>query len=77
MDKTGQPLALKNTVRQQFAGKRLNQRQVEANDRLSGMNQQFYANQLIELIESKMLDLKDEKLMARLKILNDFLDEIL
>ena len=76
-DRAGQPLPLKNTIRARFSGKRLNKRQEEANSRLSGMNQQFYANQLIELIESEMLDTEDANLMERLTLLNKLLDGIL
>lgn len=67
---------LKRTV-QHFSGRKLNKRQVEANDRLSGMNQVFYANQLIELLESKMLDLSDDKLLVRLQRLHELLDGVL
>jgi len=72
----GLNIALKRTVRH-LAGQNLTERQNEANDKLSGMNQQFYANQLIELIESKMLDLSDAKLLERLRLLHDLLDGVL
>lgn len=72
----GLTVALKRTV-SHFAGKRLNKRQSEANDRLSGMSQQFYANQLIELIESGMLDLDNENLIERLRVLHGLLDGVL
>lgn len=72
----GLTIPLKRTVRH-FAGKVLNKRQETANNRLSGMNQQFYANQLIELIESKMLDLEDGSLIERLRVLHDLLDGVL
>lgn len=67
---------LKQTVRH-FAGKQLTKRQVEANVKLSGMNQQFYANQLIELLESRMLDTSDERLVERLRVLHGLLDDVL
>lgn len=73
----GLSVALKNTVRHGFAGRRLTKRQVEANDKLSGMNQVFYANQLIELIESEMLDTGNEKLIERLRVLHGLLDGVL
>jgi Trp operon repressor len=41
------------------------------------MNQAFYANQLVELIESNMLDTEDEMLMERLQILHDLLGGVL
>lgn len=72
----GMTIPLKRTV-QHMAGKKLTTRQTEANDKLSGMSQQFYANQLIELIESKMLNLKDEKLIERLRVLHGMLDGVL
>lgn len=72
----GLSIPLKQTIRH-MAGRKLNPRQVAANDKLSGMNQSFYANQLIELLESKMLDMKDEKLMERLQHLHTLLDEVL
>lgn len=71
----GLSIPLKNTVRS-FAGRKLTKRQVEANEKLSGMNQQFYANQLIELIESNMLDYDDEKLMERLIQLRELLEGV-
>lgn len=73
----GLMVPLKNTVRRGFAGKRLNRRQIEANEKLSGMNQVFYANQLIELIESEMLDTSDERLLGRLRVLHEHLDRVL
>lgn len=73
----GFTVPLKRTISQQFAGRKLTKRQAEANERLSGMNQQFYANQLIELLESKMLDTEDEHLIERLRVLHGLLDEVL
>jgi hypothetical protein len=72
----GLSIALKRTVRG-FAGRRLSKRQVSANAKLSGMNQQFYANQLIELIESDMLDKENESLIERLRVLHGLLDGVL
>lgn len=73
----GLTIALKRTVAEKFAGRKLNKRQVECNEKLSGMNQVFYVNQLVELIEAKMLDLEDERLMERLKFLHGLLDDVL
>lgn len=73
----GESIALKNTVSKRFAGRSLNKRQVEANTKLSGMQQVFYANQLIELLEAEMLDTEDENLIERLRVLNGLLDEML
>lgn len=74
---SGLTIPLKRTIIGMMAGKVLTKRQEEANERLSGMNQQFYANQLIELIESKMLDLEDDALIGRLRVLHDLLDGVL
>lgn len=67
---------LKRTVRH-MAGKQLTQRQNEANTKLSGMDQSFYANQLIELIESKMIDLENESTLNALKKLHELLGSLL
>lgn len=75
--KTGLSIPLKRTVARHFAGKTLTPRQVETNERSSGMNQSFYANQLIDLLEAKMLDLADEKLVERLSHLRELLDGVL
>lgn len=66
---------LKRTIRH-LAGEVLTERQWEANEKLSGMNQQFYAEQLITIIESKSLDKKDNSLMERLKYLKKLLNDI-
>jgi len=72
----GLVIPLKRTNRH-MAGKRLNKQQEMANERSSGMNQVFYANQLIDLIEAKLLKLDDEKLLERLRILHELLDGVL
>lgn len=69
-------IALKNTNRH-FAGKHLTERQIEANERSSGMNQAFYVNQLIDLIEAGLLNRDDAKLMERLTVLQGLLEEVL
>lgn len=73
---SGLTIPLKRTI-SHFAGKRLNKAQAEANEKLSGMNQAFYANQLIMLIENRLLDLEDERLMDRLKVLHEALEGLL
>jgi hypothetical protein len=73
---SGLSVPLKRTI-QHMAGHRLTKSQVEANSGLSGMNQQFYANQLISLIENGLLDKEDEKLFERLAKLRELLDEVL
>lgn len=71
----GQPLALKRTVRHK-AGQELTKPQTECNAKLSGMNQSFYVNQLIMLIESDLLDTNDEALMERLSVLSRLLESL-
>lgn len=66
---------LKRTI-QHKAGQKLTKKQVEANEHLSGMNQVFYANQLIWLIESDLLDTTDDNLMERLGVLQQLLDGV-
>lgn len=61
-----EPIALKQTIRH-MSGKKLTVDQVAANDKLSGMNQLFYVNQLITLIESDLLDMDNEDLLQRLQ----------
>lgn len=68
----GLSVALKRTV-QHMAGRKLNKAQVEANTKLSGMQQVFYVNQLITLIESGMLDTSNEDLMTRLQKLGELI----
>ncbi len=58
-------MPIKNTIRHK-AGKTLTVRQQETNVKLGGMNQVFYVNQLIMLIESDLLDKENDKLMERL-----------
>jgi len=66
---------LKRTIRHMH-GRQLTERQAEANERLGGMNQLFYVNQIIELIESGLLDTSNEKLMERLRYLIDLIGKI-
>lgn len=49
------PIALKRTIGH-MSGRELTEAQAQANSRLSGMNQSFYANQLITLIENDLID---------------------
>ena len=67
---------LKRTIRH-MAGRSLTQAQEDAHRKLGGMNQAFYANQLIVLIESGLLDKANEQLMASLAKLKDLLDHVL
>lgn len=71
----GLAIPLKRTIRWK-AGSKLSPAQVEANDKLSGMNQQFYVNQLITLLETDLLDTADELLMGRLQVLRGLLEKL-
>lgn len=73
---SGLSIALKRTI-QHMSGRRMTKAQNDANEKLSGMNQQFYVNQLITLIENELLDTSDERLMKRLDALHKLLDGIL
>lgn len=59
-------VALKQTIRH-MAGHVLTPGQVTANGKLSGMNQVFYVNQLITLIESDLIDTDNEEVLSRLR----------
>jgi hypothetical protein len=72
---TGHEVPLKRTVKH-FAGRELTAEQVSANDKLSGMDQAFYARQLLTLIQSDMLDVEDDNLMRVLAELRDALDTV-
>lgn len=66
---------LKKTI-QHMAGKTLTTGQQKANEKLSGMNQSFYVNQVILLIENGLIDEK-ENLYERLRILQKLLNGLL
>jgi hypothetical protein len=69
-------IPLKRTIAH-MAGKMLTKGQNEANDKLGGMNQAFYVNQVIVLIESHLLDEADENLMERLRRLAELLETVI
>lgn len=64
---SGLTVPLKRTVSRQFSGQTLTPRQEEANQKLGGMSQLFYVNQLIELCESDMIDVGDSVLMRNVR----------
>lgn len=70
---TQEKVPIKRTI-QHVAGHELTDRQLEANSKLSGMEQAFYANQLIELIESDLLDMGNANLLERLEHLMQLLN---
>lgn len=67
-------VALKRTI-QHMAGKKLTKQQQECNTKLSGMNQLFYVNQLVSLLESNLIDKEDEELMEGLRKLGELIDQ--
>jgi hypothetical protein len=67
---------IKQTI-SHMAGQRLTKAQVEAVKKLGGMNQLFYVNQLILLIEQNMLDTANEDLMKGLGKLQKLLGKLL
>lgn len=69
----GHEVALKRTIAH-MSGRTITSEQQEANGKLSGMQQAFYANQLIILIESNLLDTENKELMIRLEKLAELLE---
>lgn len=65
-------IPLKRTIRHK-AGKRITHKQREANLKLGGMEQLFYVNQIILLVENNLLDKANEKLMEKVKQLKAIL----
>jgi hypothetical protein len=60
-----------------LSGTRLTPEQVELNRRLGGYRMSFYVSQLIMLIRSGCVDVKDGRLVARLRELHELLTELL
>jgi len=72
----GLSVPLKQTIKH-MAGQKLTVAQQKANERSSGMNQVFYVNQLVDLIENDLLDKENEKLLERLRHLSGLLESLL
>jgi hypothetical protein len=70
-----QPIALKQSIRH-MGGKKLSKDQVEANEKLSGMNALFHVHQIMILIENELLDTTNEDLMEGLRRLHEMLGPI-
>ena len=68
-------IPLKRTIRH-MSGKKITEKQRMVNTHLGGMNQGFYVNQLIMLIESDLLDMNDEKLLESLNRLYSLMGRI-
>ena len=72
----GKQVPIKRTV-EHLAGQSITEDQFNANAKLSGMNHAFYAQQIITLLDNKMLDVEDEKLILVLRTLHSKLGELL
>lgn len=71
----GKAIPLKRTIDHK-AGSNLTSSQVEANEKLSGMEQAFYANQLILLLENDLLNEGNDYLIQRLEVLHRLLGDL-
>ncbi len=67
---------IKQTIRH-MAGQKLTRLQVEANAKLGGMNQAFYVNQLLTLIEADLIDKENQPLLEALRKLHERLGDVL
>ena len=63
---------IKQTIKH-MAGRKLSKKQYEANRKLGGMNQRFYVNQIIMLIENGLLDMDQNDLLVKLKHLGQLI----
>jgi hypothetical protein len=72
---TGQPMPLKSSVRH-LAGRTLTVRQNNAHVHIGGMQQSFYINQVLLLLEGNLLDYKNEAVMSRLHHLHLALEKV-
>lgn len=70
----GLTVPIKNTVRH-LRGSRLTKRQSDAMPKVGGMNQRFYVDQVIRLIDCDMLNTEDTALMERLRVLSALLSK--
>lgn len=73
---TAELTAIKTTIKHK-AGQRLTEEQSECNDKLGGMNQGFYVNQIIMLIENDLIEWDNEKLVEKLQRLAELLEQAL
>jgi hypothetical protein len=69
------PVPLKASVRH-LAGRRLTNRQRNAHEHIGGMQQTFYVNQVLLLLEGNLLDYKNPALMSRLYSLQQALEKV-
>ena len=70
------PIVLKRTITH-LAGEELNEEQFEYNRRAGGMNQTFFINQIIAMLEADVVDWENERVVKALKHLHELLDKAL
>ena len=76
VEPSGEPVVLKRG-QEHFAGKTMTQNQINAQKPLIGMPQISMVNQVITLIDGKLLDTDNERLMDRLAVLHEKLHDVL
>jgi hypothetical protein len=77
--KPGKPqqlMPIKGTIKHK-AGQQLTDEQSQCNDKLGGMQQSFYVNQVIMLIENDLVDWENEKLVEKMQRLAELLEQAL
>ena len=67
---------IKRTI-SHMAGKKLTKPQVDANKKLGGMNQAFYVNQLLTLIDANLIDMENMDLIEGLRVLREKIGGVL
>ncbi len=70
--KQPETMAIKRTIGHK-AGQALTKAQQDANEKLGGMNQLFYVNQLVMLFETDLVDREKEDLVKRLEQLGELI----
>ena len=71
-----QRVPLKSTIAH-MAGQSLTKKQSKVNDRLGGMRQLFYVNQVEMLVEADLVDKENEELLAGFRKLHGLLEKML
>lgn len=72
LNNKSEQIAIKRTIKH-MRGRKLSAGQLEANSKLSGMNQGFYVNQLRLLLENDLIDTDNSKLLENLQGLQESL----
>lgn len=71
----GLPVILKRSL-PNFSGKRISKKQMEINDRLVGMRQEYYLGRVVEMIRHRMIDLANPRVVELLGELRGILNEM-